>query len=157
MRPFTIVVSLLALTIAGAPVAQAASTTPPATTTPQFGTSASPADGMDRAVKPGDDFWGYANGTWDKKTAIPADKSIFGGFAVLDDLSRERTRAIIEDAAKAGPAGDADARRVGDLLRDVHGRGGDRGEGDRRRSSPRSTASPRSSRPPTSRARWRRR
>ena len=112
MRPFAVAASFLALTIAGAPMAQAATATP-ARTTPQFGDYGFAADGMDRSVKPGDDFWGYANGTWDKKTPIPADKAYYGGFAVLDDLSRERTRGIIEQAAKAGPAGDADARRVG--------------------------------------------
>jgi putative endopeptidase len=112
MRPFAVAVSLIALTVAGAPVAQAANT-PSVANAPQYGDFGFASDGMDRAVKPGDDFWGYANGTWDKKTPIPADKSSFGGFAVLDDLSRERTRGIIEAAAKAGPAGDADARRVG--------------------------------------------
>jgi putative endopeptidase len=80
---------------------------------PQFGTYGFDVDGIDKSVRPGDDFWGFANGTWDKKTAIPADKSSFSAFAVLDDLSRQRTRRIIEDAARAGPAGDADALRVG--------------------------------------------
>ena len=30
---------------------------------------------MDTAVKPGDDFYGYANGGWMAKTEIPADRS----------------------------------------------------------------------------------
>ena len=55
---------------------------------------------MDRAVTPGDDFYGYANGAWAKNTPIPADKSNYGMFTVLDDLSRERTRQIIEEQAK---------------------------------------------------------
>ena len=80
---------------------------------PQFGTFGFDAAGMDRTVHPGDDFFGYANGTWVKKTAIPADRSSINGFVTLDDLSRERTRGIIEAAAAAGVAGDADARRVG--------------------------------------------
>jgi len=80
---------------------------------PQFGTFGFDTAGMDRTVRPGDDFVGYANGTWIKKTAIPADRSSINGFVTLDDLSRERTRGIIEAAAAAGAAGDADARRVG--------------------------------------------
>ncbi|HEY0165325.1 MAG TPA: M13-type metalloendopeptidase, partial [Sphingomicrobium sp.] len=56
--------------------------------------------GMDRAVRPGDNFYKYANGTWERNTAIPADKSNYGMFTKLDDLSKERTRSIIEDAAK---------------------------------------------------------
>ncbi|WP_288452507.1 transaldolase [uncultured Microbacterium sp.] len=45
---------------------------------------------MDMSVKPGDDFYDYANGTWAKNTPIPADKSNYGAFNILDDLSRER-------------------------------------------------------------------
>lgn len=52
--------------------------------------------GMDRSVKAGDDFYEYANGTWAKNTPIPADKSNYGMFTRLDDLSRERTRDILD-------------------------------------------------------------
>ncbi len=40
--------------------------------------------GMDRAVKPGDNFFTYANGGWDKTTEIPADRSNWGlGFQLF--------------------------------------------------------------------------
>jgi putative endopeptidase len=55
---------------------------------------------MDRNVAPGDDFFTYANGTWATNTPIPPDKARYGMFNVLDDLSKERTRAIIEEQAK---------------------------------------------------------
>ena len=58
--------------------------------------------GMDRTVQPGNDFYDYVNGTWAKDTAIPADKSNYGMFTVLSDLSQERVRAIL-DEAKADP------------------------------------------------------
>ncbi|KQN93537.1 peptidase M13 [Sphingomonas sp. Leaf231] len=70
---------------------------------PTYGTFGFDAAGMDRAVKPGDDFYAFANGTWAKNTAIPADESNYGAFNVLQDLSRERTRGILE-AAKGDPA-----------------------------------------------------
>jgi putative endopeptidase len=54
--------------------------------------------GMDHGVAPGDDFYALANGNWAKTTAIPADKSNFGSFEVLADLSRQRTRGILDDA-----------------------------------------------------------
>ncbi|MBY8827222.1 M13 family metallopeptidase [Hephaestia mangrovi] len=54
--------------------------------------------GMDKSVLPGNDFYAYANGTWAKDTAIPSDESAYGAFNVLADLSRERTRAILDDA-----------------------------------------------------------
>ena len=34
---------------------------------------------MDRSVKPGDNFFEYANGTWLKDTEIPADRSLLRG------------------------------------------------------------------------------
>ena len=112
MRPSLLVVSFLAALVAEAEIPMGGLSAT-ATTLPQYGAFGFAADGMDRTIKPGDDFWRYANGTWDKNTPIPADKSSYGGFAVLDDLSRERTREIIEDAVKAGAAGSDDARRVG--------------------------------------------
>jgi putative endopeptidase len=72
----------------------------PAAPKPQYGTFGFDASGMDRSVLPGDNFYQYANGTWAKNTPIPADKSNYGSFTTLDDLSRDRTRGIIEDQAK---------------------------------------------------------
>src|SRR3546814_19351620 len=57
---------------------------------------------MDRTVLPGNDFYAYANGAWAKATAIPADKSNYGMFTELADLSQQRTRDILE-AAKRDP------------------------------------------------------
>ena len=65
---------------------------------PQIGAFGFDAAGMDRSVAPGQDFYRFANGTWARTTAIPADKSNFGMFTVLDELSRERTRDILEKA-----------------------------------------------------------
>ncbi|MEY4268969.1 MAG: hypothetical protein RLZZ58_185 [Pseudomonadota bacterium] len=70
---------------------------------PQLGTFGFDATGMDTTVLPGDDFYGYANGVWAKNTVIPADKSNYGMFGALDDLSKDRTRAILDDA-KTNPA-----------------------------------------------------
>jgi len=70
---------------------------------PQYGSYGFDAAGMDRTIAPGDDFYGHANGTWAKTTPIPADKSNYGLFAVLDDLSKQRTRDILE-AAKGDAA-----------------------------------------------------
>ena len=67
---------------------------------PELGTYGFDATGMDPSVAPGDNFYQFANGTWAKNTPIPADKSNYGMFTKLDDLSRDRTRGLIEDAAK---------------------------------------------------------
>ncbi|HEX6073606.1 MAG TPA: M13 family metallopeptidase [Sphingomicrobium sp.] len=73
---------------------------PPPAPKPEYGTFGFDTAGMDRSVAPGDNFYQFANGTWAKNTPIPADKSNYGSFNILDDLSRERTRAIIEEQAK---------------------------------------------------------
>lgn len=54
--------------------------------------------GMDKSVQPGDDFYAFANGTWAKNTSIPADKSNYGMFTALADLSQKRTQEILEGA-----------------------------------------------------------
>ncbi len=70
---------------------------------PQYGSFGFDETGMDRSVAPGDDFYDYANGGWVKATPIPAEESSYGLFNVLADLSRERTRGLIEGAS-ADPA-----------------------------------------------------
>ncbi|GAA4014300.1 M13 family metallopeptidase [Sphingomonas swuensis] len=74
--------------------------TPAAAPKPQLGTFGFDSQGMDSSMLPGDNFYTYANGTWAKNTPIPADKSNYGMFGALDDLSKERTRTLIEEAAK---------------------------------------------------------
>jgi putative endopeptidase len=56
--------------------------------------------GMDTTVLPGDNFYEFANGSWARNTPIPPDRSNYGMFTKLDDLSKERTRGIVE--AQAG-------------------------------------------------------
>lgn len=55
--------------------------------------------GMDRSIQPGNDFYDFANGAWARNTAIPADKSNYGMFTMLEDLSSARTRTILDKAA----------------------------------------------------------
>ena len=72
----------------------------PAAPKPQIGTFGFDEQGMDRAANPGDNFARYVGGHWQDTTEIPADRSSFGMFHVLDDLSNERTRGIVEAAAQ---------------------------------------------------------
>ena len=55
--------------------------------------------GMDRSVAPGEDFNAYANGAWEKATAIPADKSSYGIWDISQDGTRKALLAIIKDSA----------------------------------------------------------
>jgi putative endopeptidase len=71
-------------------------------------------ENFDKSVRPQDDFFRFVNGAWLKKTEIPGDKSNYGAFGMLDDLSEQRVHAIVEAASKANDA-DADTRRIGDF------------------------------------------
>ncbi len=97
-------------TVAAAPIAPPAAPAPK----PELGTYGYDASGMDRSVAPGDDFYKYVNGGWAKVTEIPADRASYTMFARLDDLSKERTRTIIEDAAKVQAAPGSSIQKVGD-------------------------------------------
>ncbi|HEX9964092.1 MAG TPA: M13-type metalloendopeptidase [Allosphingosinicella sp.] len=69
---------------------------------------------IDRAANPGDSFHLYANGNWDRNTAIPADKPALSSFSVLQDKVNEQVRTVLEDAAKAGAPRGSIRQKVGD-------------------------------------------
>ncbi|QKZ13496.1 M13 family metallopeptidase [Spirosoma sp. KUDC1026] len=71
--------------------------------------------GMDTSVLPGNDFFTYANGTWLKRTEIPADRVSWGSFAQLADENQRKTRSILEEAVKATNKTGTIEQLVGDL------------------------------------------
>jgi putative endopeptidase len=73
--------------------------------------------GMDKSVKPGDDFFAYVNGNWAKTTQIPADRSSYGAFATLRDLSEARTRQLVESYKAGNPGKDGDQAKVSAIYR----------------------------------------
>lgn len=71
---------------------------------------------MDRSVKPGDDFYRFANGEWIRRTEIPPDRAGVNVFTKLSDLSNQRTKDLIEELAKSkAPVGSGE-RKVADLF-----------------------------------------
>ncbi|MBE7219866.1 MAG: hypothetical protein INR64_15455, partial [Caulobacteraceae bacterium] len=80
-------------------LAQPANPLDPGTTTPHYGAWGFDTSGEDRAVKPGDDFFRYANGAWLKRVDIPSDRTRFGAFDILSVLSENRVHAILDDAS----------------------------------------------------------
>ena len=126
-RPLLLVSALAATSLLGAckadqaPAATAAA--PPApvaaqSAKPELGSFGFDVSGMDRSIKPGDDFFAYANGTWVAKTEIPADRSSYGSFTVLAERAAKRTRSIIEEAAANQSAG-GDTRKIGDFYTEL--------------------------------------
>ncbi len=70
---------------------------------------------MDTSVRPGDDFSRYAAGKWYETTAIPSDKSRWGGFDELRERNWVALRAIVEEAAAQPGEGATVRRKVGDF------------------------------------------
>ncbi|KAA3440901.1 M13 family metallopeptidase [Rufibacter hautae] len=70
---------------------------------------------MDTTVAPGDDFAGFVNGLWMKKTEIPADKAAFGSWSLIVDKAQEDIKAIIEAAAAGTSAAGSEEQKIGDL------------------------------------------
>jgi putative endopeptidase len=96
-----LLLALAASTVTAAAYAAAPPATPAAAVNngrPELGTFGFDEAGMDRSVAPGDNFYGFANGNWARTTPIPQDKSSYGMFTRLDDISRTRTREILEEA-----------------------------------------------------------
>ena len=67
---------------------------------------------LDKSVKPGDDFFGYANGNWVKRTVIPADRSSVGGFYIADQQREKNTLEMMDALLKASAAADSDDGRI---------------------------------------------
>jgi putative endopeptidase len=66
------------------------------------GDQAKPIDpaNLDLSVRPADDFFLYANGSWLKANPIPGDQTEWGGFIQLYEHNNEVLHGILEDAAK---------------------------------------------------------
>jgi endothelin-converting enzyme/putative endopeptidase len=70
---------------------------------------------MEPSVKPGDDFYLYANGTWLARTQIPSDRAVVGVFTTLLEKSRRNVAALVREAAHASAPADSDERKIADL------------------------------------------
>jgi endothelin-converting enzyme/putative endopeptidase len=80
---------------------------------PVYGDWGYDAAAMDKSVRPGDDFWAYVNGTWDKNTRIAPDRASAGPFVTLSDQAEKDVRSIVEQLAN-DPNRDQLGQQVGD-------------------------------------------
>jgi putative endopeptidase len=70
--------------------------------------------GIDKSVKPGDDFDGYANGNWKKTAQIPADRASTGIFLKVFEKAEKRNAELIRDAGKGHPKPGSNERKIAD-------------------------------------------
>ncbi len=71
---------------------------------------------LDTSVKPGNDFFHYANGAWLKTNPIPAAFDQWGSFNILADHNSDVLHGILDDAAndKSATAG-SNKKKIGDF------------------------------------------
>jgi len=96
--------------------ARAARFAPPPPPKPAIGTWGFDASGMDTSVKPGDDFYKYANGHWLATNKIPPDQTSWGTFTKLDVDTEVQVHAILEELKPGAPAGSPE-QKVHDFYR----------------------------------------
>ena len=90
----------------------AAGSATPAAKGERMGTWGFDLSGRDTTVRPGDDFFKWANGAWEARTDIPADRTRYGNFDALRALSEDRVRDILAPDALAASK-DRDAAKIG--------------------------------------------
>ncbi len=71
---------------------------------------------IDHSIKPGDDFFQYANGGWLKNVAIPAGQTSYDTRAILREKSAQRVRDLIQEAVPSHAAKGSISQKVGDYF-----------------------------------------
>ena len=106
--------SAAALICASAPAF--AANAPDLSQAPRMGPWGFDMAGRDTSVAPSKDFFDYANGTYLNKLEIPADRSRYGAFDALQELSQSRMHAVAEKSA-ANTAAKGDEAKLGAFYR----------------------------------------
>ena len=73
--------------------------------------------GMDTTVRPGDNFFLYANGKWFKKATIPASESEWGSFVTLDNDNVKNLHQILDEVSSKNNDPGSKEQKVGDLFK----------------------------------------
>jgi putative endopeptidase len=116
----SLLTAMLVLMTMGLPLqaqaqAEARTVAEEATSSPALGFD--PAN-FDTSVRPQDDFYQFANGTWLANTPIPADRASFGSFDALREESETALRELLEEAAAdRSHAAGSDLQKVADYYR----------------------------------------
>ncbi len=118
VRAISLIAVLSLFTLAAHAEASASTAAAASTTAKRYGTWGVDLEGMDASVKPGDDFFRYVNGKWAATAQIPPDRTSFGAFAILSDLSEARVRGILDRwAADKSLKSGSDEAKVASIYR----------------------------------------
>lgn len=111
----TLLFAALACALAACkPAATPEATAPAAQTAPAAPVSGVDLVGIDKSVKPGDDFDEYANGAWKKATEIPADRASMSTGYYVFEKAEKRNAELIQGLDKSNPAAGSNERKIAD-------------------------------------------
>jgi putative endopeptidase len=72
------------------------------------------ADERDSSIKPGNDFYQYANGGWLRTAVIPAGQTSYDTRALVNEKTTKRVSGLMQDAASGHLAKTSITQKVGD-------------------------------------------
>ena len=108
----------IALIIALIPVAFGSSETSMCNTSTSGHEKAFDPGSMNLSVKPGDEFYEYVDGAWIKSHQVPADKSRYGEFEIVEDRNYDSVKTILENAVNNTSASDGSLeQKIGEFYR----------------------------------------
>jgi putative endopeptidase len=74
------------------------------------------ASHIDSTVKPGDDFFMFANGKWFKEHPIPASEQSNGLWQLIQDTINSQVQHICETAVTSNASGGSNKQKIGDFF-----------------------------------------
>ena len=111
-----LIVGVLVLTLTGCSMHSKGNDTYAQSARPQIGAWGLDLAAGDTAVKPGSDFYRYAQGKWLETSQIPPDRTSWGSFVELADRSERQVREIVEVLPANAPQGSTE-QKAGDFYR----------------------------------------
>ncbi len=114
LRHAALALAVIATLAACKPAASPEAAKPAAQAAPAAPVSGIDLAGIDKSAQPGDDFYAYANGSWQAATEIPADRSSIGVFYTVFQKAEKRLSDLVQGLEASNPAAGSDARRIAD-------------------------------------------
>ncbi len=72
---------------------------------------------MDLSVKPGENFFEFANGGWMKANPVPSDKTQYGSFTVLYDDNQKKLKSLVDELQSAKKLDSPDAQKIAAIFK----------------------------------------
>ncbi|WP_297798848.1 M13-type metalloendopeptidase [uncultured Brevundimonas sp.] len=100
------------------PMAKAANGGWQGTESPRYGTWGFDLSGRDTSVRPGENFFFHANGAAFEQLVIPSDRTSYGSFPLLRELSDNRMKELVLGlAARTDLVAGSDEQKIADAYR----------------------------------------